>query len=217
MLKYVTYLTTYTGDKLPKFYVGSTFQNKILKGSYFGSIKSKKWKDIFNSELKDNQYLFSVKILSCHKTRKAALKEELRIQILNNVIKSTKYFNESLARPNGFFGRDVRGENNPFFEKKHSPESKKKQSESKIGKITWMKGKNHIDSSKIKNANNHKSKYRNFSKLLNGKVIGKWKYPFELKRDNPKFAYTNIIKCCKGQISQAYGFVWIVEQIKNKQ
>lgn len=29
-MRYVTYLVTYSGDKLPKFYIGSTSEEKIL-------------------------------------------------------------------------------------------------------------------------------------------------------------------------------------------
>lgn len=113
--KYVVYLTSYTGTLLPPFYIGSTSEDKILSNNYFGSVKSKKWKDIFNSELSFNKHLFTVKILSLHNTREEALSEEFKVQILNNVIKSKEYFNESLASPNGFFGRDVSGSNNPTF------------------------------------------------------------------------------------------------------
>jgi len=213
-MKYVTYLTIYSGDKLPKFYIGSTSEQKILSNKYFGSVKSKKWKNIFKYELENNKHLFSVNILSYHETRTEALTEELRIQVLNNVVKSSDYFNESLACPNGFFGRNTLGSNNPFFGKEHSEEFKKRQSESKIGKETWMKGKSFLNESKVKSSNNHKSKYRNFSKILNGTVVKTWNRPFELKQENPDYYYTNIIKCCKGEISQAYGFSWTCEITK---
>jgi hypothetical protein len=114
MKKFVVYLTSYSGTLLPPKYIGSTSEKKILSG-YFGSVKSKKWKDIFNSELTLNKHLFSIKILSYHETRDEALKEELRLQMLNDVVKSNEYFNESFARPNGFFGRSASGSNSPTY------------------------------------------------------------------------------------------------------
>lgn len=117
MKKFVVYLTTYLGTMLPTKYIGSTTEEKILSGNYFGSIKSKRWKEIFKDELKNNKKLFGVEILSYHETRKEALEEELRLQVLYNVVKSSEYFNESLACPNGFFGRDVSGNLAPMFGK----------------------------------------------------------------------------------------------------
>lgn len=131
---YVTYLTTYTGNLLPNYYIGSTSEEKILSGKYFGSIRSKKWKEIFKKELKENPNLFSVQILSTHETRESALEEELRIHIEKNVVKSIDYMNESLASVNGFFGRSGSGIQSPTFGRKHSNEAKKKMSDAKKGK-----------------------------------------------------------------------------------
>lgn len=43
---YCTYVTFYSGNKLPPFYIGSTSVDKIEKG-YRGSVKSKRWKQIY--------------------------------------------------------------------------------------------------------------------------------------------------------------------------
>lgn len=118
MGKYVVYLVTYNGDKLPKYYIGSTSIEKINNG-YLGSVKSKKWKTIFEKEVKNNRELFNLEILSYHKTREDALLEEYRIQKEKNVVKSLEFFNESLANINGFFGRDVSGKVNPMFGRKN--------------------------------------------------------------------------------------------------
>ena len=131
---YVTYLTTYTGNLLPNYYIGSTSEEKILSGKYFGSIRSKKWKEIFKKELKENPNLFSVQILSTHETRESALEEELKIHIEKDVVKSIDYMNESVASVNGFFGRSGSGVESPTFGRKHSDEAKKKMSDSKKGK-----------------------------------------------------------------------------------
>ena len=101
-MKYVTYLVTYVGDRLPKYYIGSTSENKVNSGKYFGSVASIKYKDIFKEERKNNPDLFTIEILSLHTTREEAIEKELEFQIKYNVVKSTDYMNESLARVNGF-------------------------------------------------------------------------------------------------------------------
>jgi hypothetical protein len=120
-MKYVVYLTEYKGDKLPPFYIGSTSLEKINSG-YKGSVKSKKWKGIYEREIRENPALFYLSIISEHESREDALREERKIQIERDVIKSNLYFNESIAAPNGFFGMDVSGENNPFYNKQHNEE-----------------------------------------------------------------------------------------------
>lgn len=117
--KFVVYLTTYHGSKLPKFYIGSTNKMKLETGKYFGSVTSIRYKKIFKSELKNNKELFDIKILSYHETRKEALEEELRLQKENNVVESNEYFNESYASVDGCFGRNVIGKNNPMFNRKN--------------------------------------------------------------------------------------------------
>jgi hypothetical protein len=166
-MRYVTYLVTYIGDKLPKFYIGSTSEEKVLSGKYFGSISSKKYKELFLNEKRDNIHLFKIEILSYHDTREEAIKEELRRQIELDVIKSLDYMNESLARVNGFFGRDTSGENHPQYGKTLSEETKnkisntltgriepeetrKKKSESKIGEKNSFYGKKHSVDTKNK-------------------------------------------------------------------
>jgi len=114
MGKYVTYLITYSGDKLPKYYTGSTSKAKLDNG-YLGSIRSKKWKTNFRLEVNNNRHLFNVEILTEHDTRSEALDEEYSIQKERDVVKSSDYFNEAYANINGFFGRDVSGEINPMY------------------------------------------------------------------------------------------------------
>jgi hypothetical protein len=70
MEKYVVYLTKYSGNLLPHYYIGSTSREKALSGKYFGSIKSQKWEKLFNHEIKNNIHLFSIEILSYHKQEK---------------------------------------------------------------------------------------------------------------------------------------------------
>lgn len=120
---YVTYLTIYSGEKLPPYYIGSTSIEKIKKG-YCGSVVSIQYKKIFDDELKNNKNLFKVFILSEHETRTEAFEMELHLQKSFNVVKSKLFFNESFAVINGCFGRNVNGINNPMFGKKQTEYTK---------------------------------------------------------------------------------------------
>jgi hypothetical protein len=125
---YAVYLTIYYGDKLPPFYIGSSSIKKIENG-YCGSIRSKKYKDIFYEEIKYNKHLFEVIIISTHNTRSEAINFELELQKYFDVVKSYDFFNEAFASINGMFGRDVSGSSNPMYGKKHTENTKKVLSE----------------------------------------------------------------------------------------
>lgn len=139
---YCTYLTTYKGNKLPPFYIGSSSVENIENG-YRGTVKSKKYSKIWKEEIKNNSNLFNTKILSIHKTRKEALEKEKFLQLSLNVIKNSLYINQAIAAPNGFFGMSSKKENHPNYNKKgkevawyglkRSNESKIKYSKSKTG------------------------------------------------------------------------------------
>ena len=123
MTIYCTYVTFYSGNKLPPFYIGSTSTKKIADG-YHGSIRSMKWRLIYESELKNNPQSFSSEIINIFTDRHEALANELELQKSNNVVKSPWFFNESYANVNGYFGRDVNGELNPNFNSKWTDEQK---------------------------------------------------------------------------------------------
>jgi len=110
--EFIVYLTFYTGTKLPKWYIGSSYLENIKKG-YNGSVTSKKYKEIYKREQLVNKTAFRTKILSYHSTRKQALSEELRLQQKHNVVANINYYNQSFASIDGFFGMDVAGETNP--------------------------------------------------------------------------------------------------------
>ena len=169
---FVVYKTTYLGEKMPKFYVGSTSIKKIESGKYYGSVSSRKWKEIFNEELKNNKHLFSVEILSKHLTRKEALKEELRIQIELNVVKSNDFINQSLASPNGFFGMNISGNLHPMFGKHHKLSTKEKirntqSNRTYIDKVGLEKATQWIEKSRKSNTGKKRSE------ILKNKFKGK--------------------------------------------
>lgn len=113
-MKYCVYITTYKGDKLPTNYIGSSSVDRVNDG-YRGSVQSKKWKSLWQTELQEHPDLFHTEIISTHDTREDALNEELRKQLELNVVKSTEWINESYAQVNGYAGRDVSGSNNPMY------------------------------------------------------------------------------------------------------
>ena len=134
--QYVVYHITYSGDKLPPNYIGSTSVTQINKG-YMGSVCSKTYKTIWETELKENPHLFTLDIISYHDTRPHATWKELQIQQTFNVVKNPLFVNMSYAQKNGCFGRDVSGKNNPSFHNKSkhlSKEHKAKLSASQKGK-----------------------------------------------------------------------------------
>lgn len=103
MTIYCTYLTIYSGNKLPPFYIGSTSTDKISKG-YKGSVRSKMYKDVWEYETKHNPSLFRVVVLSIHNNRKHALVKENYFQKKLDVVKNPLYANRSYAQINGSHG-----------------------------------------------------------------------------------------------------------------
>lgn len=122
---FCVYFTLYFGDKLPKRYIGSSKIDRVKSG-YNGTVKSSKYKSIYINEQLENKHLFKTRILSIHETHQDALAEEFRLQRKYNVVKSNDYMNMSFASVNGHFGRDIFGNNHPFYGKSHNNDSKSK-------------------------------------------------------------------------------------------
>lgn len=137
---YCVYLTIYSGNKLPPFYIGSTSIKKLNSG-YRGSVSSKKYSYTFNTEVKTNPHLFKTKIISHCNTRKEALLRENELQRKLDVISSTLYMNESFASENGFFGYDNSGTFNGFFGKTHSEKTLNKMRKPKSQTSNYSKPK----------------------------------------------------------------------------
>jgi hypothetical protein len=107
----------YRGNKLPPFYLGSSSVKRVKNG-YRGSVESKKYSKIWKNEIKNNPGAFTTKIIFECQTQKEAVLKEKYLQEKLKVVTSPLYVNLSTATVNGFFGRDVSGENNPMFGKK---------------------------------------------------------------------------------------------------
>lgn len=90
--EFCTYITIYTGNKLPPFYIGSTSLSRIEKG-YCGSVTSQRYKKIWRDEKFYNPHLFKVKIISLHSTREEASTKEVKLQLALNVVNNPLYTN----------------------------------------------------------------------------------------------------------------------------
>ena len=99
---YCVYVTFYSGNKLPPFYIGSTKVERIQKG-YKGSVGSKEYEHLWKTELKSNPHLFKIKILSYHETRKEAYSKECFLQESLDAVNNPLYINKSIANKKGRF------------------------------------------------------------------------------------------------------------------
>lgn len=111
-MDYLVYLTIYTGDKLPRFYIGSTNMDKFLSG-YHGTISSKKYKDTYKKELKENPHLFDSCIVHECKTREEALVLEREYQEKIDAVFRDDFSN--MAYAGGKFGISFKGEDHPLY------------------------------------------------------------------------------------------------------
>lgn len=115
-MKYVVYLTMYTGELLPTWYIGSTTEDNILNG-YNGSICSRRYSDIYKYEQKHNKHLFKTRILKRFKTRKEATREEYRLQKLHKAPLNERYMNMAYASERHCFNVSQKGSENPMYGK----------------------------------------------------------------------------------------------------
>lgn len=93
---FCTYLTLYSGSKLPPFYIGSSSVKRVNKG-YRGSIRSQIYKSIWEIEIKENPHLFKTKILKTYPTREAAFYAEIKLHNIFDVAKNPMYLNMGKA------------------------------------------------------------------------------------------------------------------------
>lgn len=136
---YCVYITFYSGNQLPPFYIGSGKVSKIESG-YRGSVGSKEFKDKFKSELVNHPEKFKIFIIQTFEFREAASEKESNLQRQLNIGSNPMYINKAYwhghlkythsdehkismsLRPGGMLG------------KTHSAETKQRMSESHKGK-----------------------------------------------------------------------------------
>lgn len=134
---YVVYLTIYDGDELPRYYIGSSSEDKIKRG-YGGSVHSKKYGETWRWLRKEHPERFKTIIIARFGDRELALKEELKLHKKLDVVKSEHFINMSYACPNGNHGMDVSGIKNPMYGKNHSESTKYKISIANSGHtVVW--------------------------------------------------------------------------------
>lgn len=120
---------------MPPFYIGYVRLSRILKG-YRGSVSSKKYKDIWNSELYNNPQLFKTKIISTHQTKEEAMEKENYFHRKLNVL-GEMYINESISHKSFFVTNRTKEHTEAIIDSRkgyfHSEETKEKISKSKLG------------------------------------------------------------------------------------
>jgi hypothetical protein len=121
--EFCVYITKYSGDKMPPLYIGSRATNDVLNNNYHGTVTSKKFKKICESELRSQPNLIKTTIESTHDTRQDALDAEESLQRQHNAVESDQYINQAYA-------------NKKFSNlgRKLSEETKQKMREAKLGK-----------------------------------------------------------------------------------
>jgi hypothetical protein len=208
--KYCVYITHYHGNKLPvkndlgiipKNYIGSSSIQRIQDG-YKGSVMSKKYKFIWESELKSNLELFSIEIIAQYSTRREALWKELKLQEMFNVVKNPLFVNMSYARPYGYFGADKHKENNPNYKKSPSKETRLKQSLIMKGRPSKKKGipvSSSITREKMSNAHKGNSSAAKYYEIIDPQ--------------NNKFIIKNLKNFCKAN-KLTYQLLFLVSKGK---
>ena len=152
MKSFCVYLTIYRGNKLPQFYIGYTKTNKITDENYHGTVSSKRYKQIYKRETKEHPELFKTIILSLFETEIEAKNREYYIQKYFKLPKNPLFIN--LSYSDGTFGGS--GENHPMYGRKHTEESKRKNSLS-------HKGRKHTEDAKLLMSKKHKGRKGGFS------------------------------------------------------
>ncbi len=155
---YCVYLTCYRGNKLPPFYIGYSTVKKVNNG-YRGTIQSKKYKTIFQQELKDNPHLFKTFIISKCVSRDEALKRESDFQRHFSVHKNSMYINMAISNKK-FYCTDHSFKRTESYGRKVSANNKKRWADP-VEREFWMRA---LKSSK--NTDAYKKKQSKISKRL---------------------------------------------------
>lgn len=174
ILSYCTYITFYYGNQLPPFYIGSTTVEKI-KNDYKGTVSSKKYKQIWKEEIKNNPKLFKTKIITFHESRKEAYDREEYFQNKLNVVKNSLYTNMSTAMSRPTFkgykhsAETIEKKRIISTGKKHSEETKRKISKIHKGKKLTPEQLEKLSQSRPKfHSEETKQKMRNYWKSIEG-------------------------------------------------
>lgn len=164
---YITYLTVYYGEKLPPYYIGSTYLENVTEKNYHGSVASKKYGKTWKEELTDNPHLFETIIISKHGIRSAAFEKELELHKSHDVVKNPLFINQAFAKKNGCYGADTGGELNGFWNKTHTKKTRLKFSGELNG---GFKGWYHTPFGRLAST----TEILNLTDLISESAIHKW-------------------------------------------
>ena len=192
MSSYCTYITVYTGNKMPPFYIGHTSIKKIKSG-YHGSVSSKEYKALWLNEQLNNPQLFKTFILTTHTTREEAVSKEIYFQTKLNVHKNLMYINRAICgkrffpKIKGYKNSDTHNRriSNTLKGKRKSQTQIKKMVETRRrrgGYIPWNKGLSVKTDSRVANNYEKMIKHRQqdvdignkISKALKEKKLIPW-------------------------------------------
>jgi hypothetical protein len=94
--QFCIYLTSYRGNKLPPFYVGSSSTKQIARG-YHGSVKSRRYRKIWEAEIEHHPEMFRTQVVALYDTRQEAYDAEERLHRRLDIIKNPMHINLALA------------------------------------------------------------------------------------------------------------------------
>ena len=126
---------------------------------------------------------------------------------------SESHVGRFIGKDNPNYGNHkIAGENNPFYGKTHSEETKNKLSELAKRRISTMKGK-HFSGEALEHIIDARKKKR--KPVLQFSIFGELLNEFECAEDAARAVQgsRNIITgCCKGIPKTAYGYIWIYKE-----
>lgn len=150
-MKYCTYLTIYSGNKLPPFYIGYSTVIKVTNRGYHGSVGSIRYKDIWRQELKTSPHLFKTKILKVFLSMNEAKEHEYKLLKAVSAHKNPLYINMGIMGKHLYFDRTGIPHTQETLELlrqrpkgKHTPESKRKIGIGNTGKVRSDEAKKRI-------------------------------------------------------------------------
>ena len=95
-MKFCVYLTIYSGNKLPPFYIGSSSIDAVKNG-YRGSVGSKKYTELWRYEIENHPELFKCKLVYKCRNRKEAYEKEKEWLKKLSCGKNLLYINQTRA------------------------------------------------------------------------------------------------------------------------
>ena len=121
---YCTYITFYSGNKLPPFYIGLGTISKIKNG-YNGSVSSKIYKAIWEKERKENPNLFKTKIIKEFYKRADASAHEEYLHCAFNVHKNPLFINRAIGHSHFNLSESLQNKTHHFYNSKVQSEINK--------------------------------------------------------------------------------------------